>query len=65
MPFSDIAKTRYYVVSGIISNGPPVVKLAVMDVNRDGKPDLIINVEGTSVQLVLYNTGTAFSTRGS
>jgi hypothetical protein len=31
-----------------------------MDVNRDGKPDLVISIEGTNVQLVLYNTGTAF-----
>jgi len=61
LPLADIARTRYYMVSGIISNGPPpVVKLAIMDVNRDGKPDLVISIEGTNVQIVLYNTGSAF-----
>jgi hypothetical protein len=60
MPLSNIAQTRYYAMTGIVATGTPVVRLAIIDVNRDGEPDLVISVEGTNVQLVLYNTGNAF-----
>ncbi|MFL5693624.1 MAG: hypothetical protein ACJ795_17650 [Ktedonobacteraceae bacterium] len=61
LPLANISWTRYYMVSGIITTDTPlVVRLTIADANRDGKPDLVISVEGTGVQLVLYNTGTAF-----
>ena len=60
LPLADISKSRYYAVTGLVATGTPVIKLAVIDVNRDSKPDLVISVEGTAVQLVLYNTGNAF-----
>src|SRR5581483_2621227 len=38
-----------------------LLRLIVSDVNRDDKPDLLIQVDGDPVVLVLYNTGTGFT----
>jgi hypothetical protein len=37
------------------------ITLTVADVNHDDKPDLLIQIEGEQIALVLYNTGTAFT----
>jgi len=37
-----------------------VVTLEVRDINNDGKPDLLIHVEGMSIGFILYNTGDSF-----
>lgn len=51
-----------YTLTGMIgATNTPVIVLSVQDINHDGKPDLIIQVEGTSYESVLYNTGAAFS----
>jgi hypothetical protein len=41
-----------------------IVTVEVKDVNNDGKPDLVVNVEGMSMPIVLLNTGSAFSWSG-
>ncbi|HEU5380258.1 MAG TPA: hypothetical protein VFV38_32950 [Ktedonobacteraceae bacterium] len=38
-----------------------VVSIIMQDVNHDGKPDLIVSVEGDIFSMVLYNTGTIFT----
>jgi hypothetical protein len=38
-----------------------VITLSVADVNHDGKPDLLIHVEGMSATAVLFNHGNNFS----
>lgn len=40
------------------------LSLQVVDVNRDDRPDLLIQVAGDPAALVLYNTGTAFTESG-
>ncbi len=55
-----------YVVSGFIGGTPPpVVLLTVADINHDGKPDLLVYVEGTAIQTVLFNTGNSFRMGGA
>jgi hypothetical protein len=38
-----------------------LVTLEIVDVNHDGKPDLVVHIEGMSTTFVLFNTGSAFS----
>ncbi len=56
---------RVYVLSGF-STMPtaPVLTLRVEDANGDGKPDLIIKMEGTVLQAVLFNVGNTFQAQG-
>lgn len=56
---------RVYVLSGF-STMPtaPVLTLSVQDVNGDGKPDLLIRIEGTDLQTVLLNAGSVFQAQG-
>lgn len=56
---------RVYVLSGF-SDLPtlPVLTLSVQDINGDGKPDLIIKIEGTALQAVLFNAGNTFQGQG-
>ena len=56
---------RVYVLSGF-SDMPkiPVLDLSVHDVNGDGKPDLLIRIEGTNLQTVLLNAGSTFQAQG-
>jgi len=56
---------RVYVLSGFRDlSTPPVLTLGVQDVNGDGKPDLLIKIEGTALQAVLFNAGKAFQGQG-
>jgi hypothetical protein len=41
--------------------GHAIITLRVQDVNADGKPDLIVHVEGMQPDMVLFNNGTSFS----
>jgi len=61
----EVVEKKYTVntVETITSKNQRVVTLEVKDMNDDGKPDLIVNVEGMS-PMVLLNTGTAFSWTG-
>jgi hypothetical protein len=43
--------------------GRAVVLVSIMDVNADGKPDLVIHTDGTDTSAVLFNTGKSFQDR--
>ena len=53
-----------YTLGGFTGASKPVVTLGVMDMNHDGKPDLLVSVEGTAIQTVLFNTGDSFRMGG-
>ncbi|HLG64742.1 MAG TPA: hypothetical protein VKY19_22570 [Ktedonosporobacter sp.] len=56
---------RVYVLSGFRDlPTPPVLTLGVQDLNGDGKPDLLIKIEGTALQAVLFNAGKTFQGQG-
>jgi len=56
---------RVYLLSGFRDlPTPPVLTLSVQDVNGDGKPDLLIKIEGTALQAVLFNAGKTFQAQG-
>jgi len=38
-----------------------IINLSIADINHDGKPDLVIHVVGMDGEMVLVNTGSAFS----
>jgi hypothetical protein len=38
----------------------PIVLVSVQDMNADGRPDLLVHVDGSDVSTVLYNTGSSF-----
>lgn len=55
-------ESQTYVLPGMYgATQSPVILLSVEDVNHDRKPDLLVQVDGTSLTFTLYNTGTGFS----
>ncbi len=57
--------SHIYTLTGFVgASGTPVILLSVQDLSHNGKPDLLVQVEGTSFMDVLYNTGTGFSENG-
>lgn len=59
---SKPTENHIYTLTGFYGEtSTPVIDLSVQDVNHDGKPDLVVQVEGTTFETVLYNTGSAFS----
>lgn len=61
VPGGDMGKANYYRTGELTgTTGNPIVTLSLEDANNDGKPDLIIHVEGVSPAIVLYNNGTGF-----
>ena len=50
-----------YHLASVTGAGHAIITLRVQDVNADGKPDLIVHVEGLEPDMVLFNTGTSFS----
>ncbi len=50
-----------YHLASVTGAGHAIITLRVQDVNGDGKPDLIVHVEGLEPDMVLFNTGTSFS----
>ena len=63
---SNPSNAHIYTLSGMMEHGTntPVILLSVEDSHHDGKPNLLIQVEGTNFATVLYNTGTAFEQSG-
>jgi hypothetical protein len=62
IPLAHPDHFHVYTLTGLIGGtGTPLITLTVLDINHDGKPDLLVQVEGTSVQRVLFNTGSAFA----
>jgi hypothetical protein len=62
IPFTNVSATRTYTINGIATDGStPVVLLSTTKDSQTGRLDLVVSVEGTNFQTVLYNTGSAFS----
>jgi hypothetical protein len=60
---NDPAKWRMYVLHvGPEPLAHPVITLTLLDEQHNGKPDLIIQIEGQEVTYRLYNDGTNFQT---
>ncbi len=58
----EVVQKRYilYIIpTGKVQN--KLITLSVKDVNGDGKPDLMVQVEGEEGVFILFNTGDAFS----
>src|SRR5205823_9254497 len=54
LPVRNSQQFHAYTLGGFMGSPTPVVTLAVMDMNHDGKPDLLVSVEGTAIQTVLF-----------
>jgi hypothetical protein len=63
LPVKNPQQFHVYTLGGFLG-ATPVVTLSVLDVNHDGKPDLLVHVEGTAIQTVLFNTGDSFRMGG-
>jgi hypothetical protein len=62
IPFSSVNNTHTYTIPGIAGNSStPIILLSTTKDTQSGRLDLVIQVEGTNFQTVLYNTGSAFS----
>jgi hypothetical protein len=63
LPGGSIDHARLYRTGEIVGDNADhrIITLSTQDVNGDGKPDLIIHVEGMSSSMVMYNTGSSFS----
>ena len=62
IPLDHPNNDQVYTLTGFLgTSGTPVILLSVQDLAHNGKPDLLVQVEGTSFATVLYNTGKAFS----
>ena len=64
LPVKNPQQFHAYTLGGFTGASKPVVTLGVMDMNHDGKPDLLVSVEGTAIQTVLFNTGDSFRMGG-
>jgi hypothetical protein len=63
LPGGDTAKAHIYQITVIPENsGNPPVKLAFQDLNRDGKPDMLVEIgePGSYITIMLFNNGTQF-----
>ncbi len=43
----------------------PLIVMNIMDVNNDGKPDLLVHLAGQSASVALLNNGTSFVLQGA
>ena len=64
LPVRNPQQFHAYTLGGFTGASKLVVTLGVMDMNHDGKPDLLVSVEGTAIQTVLFNTGDSFRMGG-
>jgi len=64
IPFAHTNSTRTYIIPGEADGTvPPVIVLSVVKDAQTGRADLLVRAEGTGFEMVLYNTGTSFTTR--
>lgn len=62
LSYTNPANSHIYTLNGMVSSAAkPVVILSTTKDVHTGLIDLVIDVEGSGFQTVLYNTGTAFS----
>lgn len=62
IPFNSVNNTRTYTIPGIAGDGStPVILLSTTKDSHTGRLDLVVSVQGTDFETVLYNTGSAFS----
>lgn len=66
MPLSNPTHVQTYTILALMQNVGHTqdLTLTVQDVNHDGRLDLVIQEGNSSAAIVLYNTGTGFSTSG-
>jgi hypothetical protein len=59
----EVVKKKYivYPIAELTGSERRMVTLEIVDVNHDGKPDLVVHIQGMSATLVLFNTGSSFS----
>jgi hypothetical protein len=63
LPGNDASKARSYSITTITNNdGNPPVRVSFQDLNKDGKPDMLIEIgdPGSVVTIILFNNGTEF-----
>jgi hypothetical protein len=63
LPGGDVSKARSYSITTVPGNDSyPPVKLVFQDINRDGKPDMLIQIgdPGSVVTIMMCNNGTQF-----
>jgi len=57
----EVVGTKYKVYTGIVTSKAHLyVSMTIKDVNGDGKPDVVLYVEGSDQAAELINTGTDF-----
>ena len=63
LPGGNAAKAQSYPGATIYGDNREhrVITLEPVDVNHDGKLDLLVHIEGIAATPILYNTGSAFS----
>jgi hypothetical protein len=66
IPLTPSTAYKVYTLTGMVGlTGTSTILLSVQDINHDEKPDLVIQVEGSSFEDVLFNTGTSFVLNGA
>jgi len=63
IPESARVSPHIYHLASVLGDGREhkIITLRIADANGDGKPDLIVHVEGMQPDIVLFNNGTSFS----
>jgi hypothetical protein len=62
IPANNPHAIHTYSLEPLTTNGEGTIKLIVEDENHDGRPDLVIQIDDNPMAIILYNTGTAFTT---
>jgi hypothetical protein len=63
LPGGDTAKAHIYQITAIPGNdGNPPVRISFQDLNRDGKPDMLVEIgePGSYITVMLFNNGSQF-----
>ncbi len=63
LPGGNVSKARIYQIETVPGNaGNPPVKLSFQDMNKDAKPDMLVQIgdTGAMLYLTLYNNGSEF-----